>query len=104
MENTVRQWTKAQIVALLDSNDKAVARALVRLYQYQTQDEQSTLETKHTNGVGFNSADARTLTDIAQKCQRFGGTLTPRQTALVRRRIRKYAGQLVAIANAQERS
>ena len=97
---TAKRWTKEAIVDLIDNNDKAVARALLRIYAAQTSDEQATQGTRHTNGVGFNSVDAPTLTSIAQRCMQYGGTLTPKQTDLVRRRIRKYARQLADIANA----
>jgi L-rhamnose isomerase len=92
------QWTKESILHLIDTDDRAVYRALVRLYSFQTADEQRVQDTKHTNGVGFSAFDAKTLSDIAERCKRYG-SLTEKQTAYVRRRIRKYAGQLCDYAN-----
>ena len=50
--------TKSEIVELLLRNDRAVARALVVLYNRQTVDEQQSEETRHLNGIGFTGADA----------------------------------------------
>lgn len=46
--------TKASIIALLNRNALAVEAAMVALYQRQTQDEQSSRVTVHSNGRGFN--------------------------------------------------
>lgn len=94
------QWKKEDILHLIDTDDRAVMRALYRIYQNQTADEQRTQDTKHTNGVGFSAFDAKTLSDIAQRMIRYG-SLTPNQVTFVRRRIRKYAGQLADFANSQ---
>jgi len=47
------------IVNLLRTNDKAVARALVVLTERQTSDEQVAERTKHVNGRGFRPAHAK---------------------------------------------
>lgn len=70
------------------------ARALVRIYQYQAQDEKRARDVRYRNGVGFMPQDAKLLTGIA--CWVLAGhTLTEKQFACVRDRIGKYAGQLV---------
>lgn len=51
-------WTENSIVALLNSNDRAVERAILFLYSQQTSDERVTSSTRHDNARGFSAADA----------------------------------------------
>lgn len=95
------KWDKEQIVNLLETNDKAVARALVRLKQLQTADEVITEHTKHRNGRGFRPAHARMGTSMASFYEK-KGYLSPKQIAYWRSRDKKgntrigiYAGQLL---------
>lgn len=92
--------TKWQIIDLLRTNDRAVARALVVLNQRQTQDEQASEHTRHQNGRGFRPCHARMGTNMAKFYERTG-YLTSKQVAYWRRlqrdgkmRIEIYAGQL----------
>jgi hypothetical protein len=89
--------TREEVTHLLKTNDRAVERALVVLYQRQTSDEQAVLQTRHTNGVGFNATDAKFGSDLAQKVLK-GWRLTPGQIGSARRMLIKYGGQLVAAA------
>lgn len=96
--------TKDQIVQLLKTNDKAVARALVVLNERQTVDEQATENTKYNNGRGFRPCHARMGTSMANFFQR-RGYLTEKQIAYWRvpqadgkMRIEIYAGQLLIVA------
>lgn len=96
-----KRWTKEDIVILLEKNDKAVAKALVRLYERQTQDEQSTQNTRYRNGKGFRPCHARMGTSMAEFFKR-NGYLTPKQAAYWRMpdkkgnmRIGIYASQLL---------
>lgn len=58
--------TKAEIIEMLATNDKAVARAVFVLNERQTADEQNSEATKYHNGVGFTGADARMGTSMAK--------------------------------------
>ena len=51
-------WNEAKIEVLLRANDRAVERAIVAIYDRQTQDEKATLDTKHQNGRGFRANHA----------------------------------------------
>lgn len=55
MPATVRH-TADSIRQLLLTNDRAVLRGLVRLYERQTQDEKATSNARHRNSRGFNHA------------------------------------------------
>lgn len=96
--------TKQQIVELLKTNDKAVARALVALNARQTADEQSQETVKYDNGMGFRPCHARMGTSMATFYSR-NGYLSPKQVAYWRgkdktgkMRIEIYAGQLLLVA------
>ena len=99
--------TKASIIELLKTNDKAVARALLALNERQTADEQVQESVKYQNGQGFRPCHARMGTSMANFYQR-AGFLTAKQVAYWRKldksgkmRIEIYAGQLLIVAQAK---
>lgn len=51
--------TKDSIQALLMRNNEAVERAMIVIYDRQTQDEKATSDTRHTNQRGFSGAHAK---------------------------------------------
>jgi hypothetical protein len=75
------------------ADPRELLQLLSLLYQRQTTLEQNYSTTVEHNNEGFNAVDARVLTDIAQRAERYG-SLTPRQADLVRRKLKKYARQL----------
>ena len=95
---TTKNWTIEEIRNLLEESDKAVARAILAIYGRQTASEQSTETTSESNGVGFNGVDAPFLSSLA-KFYEEKGYLSPKQVSYGRKKIRKYANQLVNIAN-----
>lgn len=94
-----RVWTEEEIRVLVQTNDKVLYGALKKLYAEQTADEQRAGETKHNNGVGFNGADGKFLTSVAQFLIRTG-FLTDKQKAVTRKKLVKYNKQLTRLANA----
>lgn len=95
-------WTKEKIVELLETNDKAVGRALLRLTERQTADEQQSLDVKHRNNMGFRPCHARMGTVMAEYFKK-KGMLTPKQAAYWRARDKNgnmrigiYANQLLS--------
>lgn len=98
---------KASILSLLETNDRAIARALVVLNQRQTADEQVTEHTRHQNGRGFRPCHARMGTSMAKFFQR-NEYLTAKQVAYWRKRDRAgnmrigiYWAQLIEAAAAK---
>lgn len=63
---TVKIWTRDEINEMLRTNDKAVERAIVRLFELQNADEQRFATTNVHNGRGFASCDARAGTRFAR--------------------------------------
>ena len=88
---------KQTIVELLERNDNAVLRALVVLYDRQTTEEQCTNSTKDNNGRGFNGRDASILSSFTKQ-HLSGFRLTPKQMFYARKYLKKYAGQLLIVA------
>lgn len=80
--------------AQITRDEKQAARALIRIYNYQVEDEKKSRDVKYHNNVGFMPQDAKLLSGIA--CWVLAGhALTERQFNAVKDRIAKYAGQLV---------
>ena len=99
---------REMIKANLAASDKWVCKAILAIYARQTADEQASDTTDHHNGVGFSAADAEILSSFAKQIQRHEAghgryltPLSPRQLELGRRRISKYAGQLLQAAHAR---
>ena len=95
----VRVWTTEEIKTLLEQSDKAVARAILAIYNRQTVDEKNIKETTANNGIGYNGIDANFMSSLAQFYQS-KGFLSSGQIKYGRKAIMKYAGQLTEIANA----
>jgi len=94
-------WTTEEIKALLartDRNaDEFIGRAVHALFLRQTEGERLNGMTVEHNGRGFNGPDATILTSFARFWKK-AGFLTPKQTALARKKLKKYARQLAEIA------
>lgn len=89
-----KAWTQDMIKELIRTNDKAVVRALLVIYNYQTDSEKAWGETKFDNGIGFNGVDANILTSFAQQVNA-RGFLSPKQMFIARKKMLKYAGQIL---------
>ena len=69
MTNTNKIWTRDEINEILRTNDKAVERAIIRLFERQNTDEQRFATTNTHNSRGFASCDARAGTRFARWLQ-----------------------------------
>ena len=96
----VKVWTAGEIKANLQVSKKWVERAVVAIYNKQTEDEKVTEATKKSNGVGYNQVDAKFMSSLAEGIKKYGG-LTPKQLVHARKKIIKYGGQLNRIANGE---
>ena len=99
--------SKEVIVKLLETNDKAIAHALVVLHNNQTNDEQRTESTRNRNGEGWRPCHARMGTSMATFYMA-RGYLTVKQVAYWRKpmacgnmRISVYWRQLAVAAEAK---
>lgn len=94
-----KEWTQEEIKNLIQTNDTVLYRALRKLYNEQTSDEQRNKTTKVRNNAGFNALDAKFLSSVANFLNA-KGFLTDNQKAVVRRKLVKYTAQLTRLANA----
>lgn len=92
------KWTADDIVALLEMDNQAVERAIVVIYERQTQEEKAFSAVVNVNGIGFSQADVKFGTSLAKGCLRYGH-LTMKQLFYARKMAIKYREQLVDVAN-----
>jgi hypothetical protein len=108
MATKTQKWNKTNIRQLLEKNDRAVNRGILRIYEYQTREEQTKAQTRESNGVGFNGIDASYGTFLAnyilekRKNANDYNVLTGKFLDRARKMTMKYAGQLAFIANERE--
>jgi hypothetical protein len=85
----------------LETCPKWACRGLVVIFQHQTTTEQAVNQTTQHNDVGFNGVDAPFLSSLAkQYLER--GTLSPKQMVHLHRKIVKYAGQILEVADKEK--
>lgn len=92
-------WTKEMIVEMLETNDKAVTRAVIAIYNHQTASEQDAQCTKISNNIGFNHADAPYLSYCAKYAKDKRTYISGVHLVKCRKRVMKYWKQLLDIAN-----
>lgn len=93
---------------VLETNNDYLEKALLKIYKYQTDEEQRSKTTSLFNGVGFNSFDAEFLSSLAEfmlnrenlseperSIYRVRRHLTPKQLIFARKLMVKYAAQLI---------
>ena len=73
-------------------------KALVRIYENQTADEQRADVTREDNGIGFTGIDAQFLSSLAKQFIT-KGSLSPKQMLFVHAKMRKYAQQIVNVSD-----
>ena len=94
---TTKEERKEFIRNKLSTNPRWAVYALVRLYEFQTNDEKLSQDTSYRNNVGFNAMDAEILSSFAMQYAN-KGYLSPKQMAVLYKKLPKYAGQLEAIS------
>jgi hypothetical protein len=99
---------KAFIVQKLTNSNAWLFRSIVSIFEFQTADEQSAEVTAHDNGVGFTASDAYMMSSFAKQIiehgkgnSKFASPLSTKQIELARKRMTKYAGQLLRIAESK---
>lgn len=93
------EW-KQYLQNLVGTNDKALLKAIVLVYDQQTLEEKQFGESKEENDVGFTKVDAKVLGDIAEKIKQ-GQQLTAGELAKSRNKMKKYWKQLMCISKRQ---
>lgn len=96
-----KQW-RDYIVNLLKTNDKALCRAIVVLYEMQTDEEKMKGEAIDNNGCGFGKVDAAEMGRVARKIMH-NQPLEASEWARMRNKVPKYWKQLMNHAKRLER-
>lgn len=87
--NEIQNAIRAQIT----SKPEQAVKAMMKIFANQTDDEKRTESTNHHNDVGFNGTDAYILSSFAKQYQK-KQWLSEKQSAILMKKIGKYAGQL----------
>ena len=91
-------WSEEQIKWYIENSNQILYKALMLLYDNQTDSEKETGNTSESNGIGFNAYDAPFLCAMARSYLQYGH-LTKGQRNLTVPKILKYSKQLTRIAN-----
>jgi hypothetical protein len=86
-------YTKEVIQEKLSSDLRWMERAVIVLYNRQTEDEKVTSHTRHENGRGFNGTDSKYLTFVSKYLLR-GGRLSGSHVQKVGKKLPKYWRQI----------
>ena len=97
---TQKTWNREEINEMLETNPRAVGRAMVALFNRQTEDEKRANDTKHSNGRGFAGYAARSGSYYAHWVLK-GRTLTGRHLTKARKIALRHSRQLVEEANSR---
>jgi len=97
-QKVTKKIIKQYLQEKLSTDYKWALKALFRVYDYQTLDEQEAATTCEENGIGFTGADAEILTSFAEQYRR-KGYLSPKQMEIVYKKMKKYWKQVLAISN-----
>jgi hypothetical protein len=97
--------TKVQIKEFVKrklSTDKVWAQhALLKIFEFQTIEEQKSKDTIMNNGVGFTGTDGRILSSLALQLQK-KRYLSDKQMTLVFKKMPKYWIQVVKISDKEK--
>ena len=94
-----KQW-EAYLKDLLKTNDKALLKAIVLIYDSQTHEEKDKCESIDDNCIGFSKNDTKEMGDIARKIKA-NKALTKGELAKSRNKMQKYWKQLMIISKKQ---
>lgn len=94
--------TVAEIREAVSTQTAWQDRALIAIYNGQTEQEKDSQTTVEDNGIGFSGVDAEILTSFAEQFLR-RQWLSPKQREILGKKLPKYAGQLWQIAITKKR-
>ena len=91
-----KEW-EIEIKVLLKTNDVALKRAIVLIYELQTDEEKNLGVAKEENNVGFSKIDAEFLSKVARKIKN-NLPLDDAEIIISRNKMQKYWKQLMYIS------
>lgn len=99
MAEQKKVWTREELIELINTNNLAVERAILRIHAGQTAQEKQDENTYDHNDIGFSSAHAKVGTYMAkwlQQGKHLTGDWLPKGRKIALRHVR----QLLKVANA----
>lgn len=78
----------------ITTSDNQAIKAMLRIFEYQTEDEQEAGTVEEFNGVGFAGTDSLILTSFCEQYKK-KGYLSKKQIEIIKGKIGKYAAQLL---------
>lgn len=91
-------YTVEHVKHRLSYDQSWIERALIVIYQLQTEEEKEAQFTTEANGVGFNAHDSKILSSFAEQLIRnWDYHLSYKQLSVAKSRMPKYAKQLISI-------
>lgn len=94
-----KQW-ETYLKDLVATNDKALKRAIVLIYNNQTEEEKNKEESLEDNLSGFSKIDAKEMGEIARKILS-GREMTDGEISKSRNKMKKYWRQLMLVSKKQ---
>ena len=93
----IRDYVKRQ----LSTNPAWALQGLVKIFDFQTEEEKEYESTHVHNGVGFTGADGEILASFAKQ-YRNRGSLSPKQMDLLYKKMPKYWKQIISISDQEK--
>lgn len=101
--NQKKSYSVEDVREKLETNQAWLERAIVRLYEHQTNEEQEMQQTSEDNGVGFNAVDAHKLSYYATWIKA-GNHLSDKYLQDAFKRVPKYSKQIFKLINDDKKS
>ena len=99
MKTVITKKAKRDFVKTKLGTSKVWAqKALLKIYEFQTQEEKQEENTKDINGIGFTGVDGEILSSFAKQLQ-VRKTLSEKQMTLLFKKMPKYWNQILAISD-----
>jgi hypothetical protein len=101
MNNVSKTQIKEFVKTKLSTDPKWAQHALLKIFEFQTLEEQRSKDTIMNNGVGFTGTDGRILSSLASQLlkKRY---LSDKQMAIVFKKMPKYWIQVIKISDKEK--
>jgi len=101
MAKITKGQVKEFVRTKLSTDSKWAQAALLKIFEFQTEDEQTMEVTCNFNGVGFTGVDGEILSSFAKQ-YKTRGFLSPKQMNIVHKKMPKYWKQIISISDEQK--
>jgi len=101
MSKITKTQVKEFVRGKLSTDQTWAKQALLRIYEFQTADEQRMQNTVYNNGVGFTGTDGKILTSFAKQLLK-SGYLSEKQMILLMKKMSRYWIQVVKISDKEK--